>query len=127
MPLRQVLDPLDAELVVATATGIRFGPGARRGPGTVPGELSFDGLLLAAGSRLHRPTVPGLERHAWSLDTVDEALALERHLQALVRVPESPGRLTAVVVGAGFTESRWPPRWSGVSKGSANTAPETSA
>lgn len=57
---------LEARLVVATAAGIDTSRRRVRveGPEIGPPELAFDGLLLAEGSRLHRPTVPGLERHA---------------------------------------------------------------
>jgi NADH dehydrogenase len=66
--------------------------------------LSYDRLILAAGSKLRRPDdVPGAAEHAFAVDTYDEAAALERHLAALPGRPARAGRFTAVVAGASFT------------------------
>ncbi|NIF82532.1 NAD(P)/FAD-dependent oxidoreductase [Comamonas sp. Tr-654] len=65
--------------------------------------LSYDRLVLAAGSKLFRPDVPGLDQHAFSVDQVDEAAALEAHIQNLGSQPDTPARNTLVVVGGGFT------------------------
>jgi NADH:ubiquinone reductase (H+-translocating) len=64
--------------------------------------IRYDRLILAAGSHVHRPTVPGIE-HAFSVDTYRAALELERHLATLPALPRGDGRFGAVVVGAGFT------------------------
>jgi NADH dehydrogenase len=105
VPLSGVLGPIGVDLVHATATGIdadrRVVLVTDAGGGTR--SLSYDRLLLAAGSQLHRPDVPGLAEHGWSADTFEDAMALEAHLQRLAAAPDEPGRLTAVVVGAGFT------------------------
>jgi NADH dehydrogenase len=58
---------------------------------------------MATGSELFRPPVPGLAEHGQSIDTVEDAVALDRHLQALANQPRSEVRDTAVVVGGGFT------------------------
>ncbi|KAK5989225.1 NADH dehydrogenase-like protein [Cladobotryum mycophilum] len=65
--------------------------------------VSYDRLVLAAGSRLVRPNIPGLADHAFSVDTIDEAVKLEGHLQGLASLPDSPARNTVIVCGAGFT------------------------
>jgi NADH:quinone reductase (non-electrogenic) len=65
--------------------------------------LSYDKLVLAAGSRLHRPELPGLREHAHSIDQLDEAAALDRHIAHLAALPPTPARNTVVVVGGGFT------------------------
>jgi NADH dehydrogenase len=103
--LRAVLDPIEATLIEASVDAIDVGRHtvrARRADGS---EVTrpYDRLVLAAGSRLHRPPVPGLQAHALSVDTYDDALALERHLLALPAAPPGPERFAAVVVGAGFT------------------------
>jgi NADH dehydrogenase len=72
-------------------------------PGGPERAVPYDRLLLAAGSRLQRPAVPGADCHVWSVDTYEEAVALEAHLRGLRSTPECPGRYTVVVVGAGFT------------------------
>ncbi len=65
--------------------------------------LTYDRLVLAAGSELHRPDVPGLREFAHSIDQVADATRLDAHLAELATHPESPGRNTVVVVGGGFT------------------------
>jgi NADH:quinone reductase (non-electrogenic) len=73
--------------------------------GSGPRTLPYDRLVLAAGSHLQPPAIPGAE-HLFTVDTYDQAVALERHLQSLTTAEsafDSDGRYTAVVVGAGFT------------------------
>jgi NADH dehydrogenase len=104
VPLAGVLGPSGGSRA-RHGHGHRCRPARRPGGGTRGGtrSLSYDRLLLAAGSQLHRPDVPGLAAHGWSADTFEDAMALEAHLQRLGAAPEGPGRLTAVVVGGGFT------------------------
>ncbi|MCY1344933.1 NADH dehydrogenase-like protein [compost metagenome] len=66
-------------------------------------SLGYDRLVLTSGSRLFRPAVPGLREHAFSIDQLDEAAALDRHLAGLTALPASAARDTVVVVGGGFT------------------------
>lgn len=96
-------------------TGIQFVPGRvdtintdqRRITITEPAGtralLEYDRLVLAAGSQLKRPDIPGLHEHAFSIDQREEAAELEAHLQSLVSQPSSPARNTVVVAGGGFT------------------------
>jgi len=65
--------------------------------------LSYDRLVVATGSRLFRPNVPGLAEHGFSVDQLDDAIALDRHLHGLSNRPASQGRNTVVVAGGGFT------------------------
>lgn len=65
--------------------------------------LAYDRLVLAAGSRLFRPEIPGLDEHSFSVDQLDEAAALEAHIKALASLPDTPARNTIVVAGGGFT------------------------
>src|SRR5438046_3126411 len=65
-------DSMSAEIV---------GPdGARR-------SLQYDRPVLAAGSQLARPDIPGLARYGFSVDQLDDAIALDHHLNALVDQP----------------------------------------
>ncbi|RJO73764.1 dehydrogenase [Nocardia panacis] len=100
VPLARILDPIGVEIVNATVRGID--PSRRRIRTEEGGSFDYDRLVLATGSRLFRPTLPGIE-FAHDVDTVDGALALDAHLHRLPEQPASPGRFTAVVVGAGFT------------------------
>jgi len=70
--------------------------GARR-------SLTYDRLVLAAGSHGFKPDIPGLGRYGFSVDQLDDAIALDRHLSALAKRPASAARDTAVVCGGGFT------------------------
>jgi len=66
-------------------------------------SLSYDRLVLATGSRLFRPNVPGLAEHGFSVDSLDDAIALDKHLHHLATRPAVNGRDTVVVAGGGFT------------------------
>jgi len=84
----QAIDPARQQVVVTTNGGRE--------------TLAYDRLVLALGSELARPAIPGLAAHGFDVDTYAAALKLEAHLAALGR-REVQGRATVVVVGAGFT------------------------
>jgi NADH:ubiquinone reductase (H+-translocating) len=63
------------------------------------GQLSYDRLIVATGSRMRRPPVPGAEA-AFSVDTQAEAIAFDTHLAEIAGNVAEP---TIAVVGAGFT------------------------
>jgi NADH:ubiquinone reductase (H+-translocating) len=99
--LDRILKPAGVERLQAAVTGIDTGSrtvttrdqaGRRR-------DLSYLRLVLASGSQLRRPDLPGAEL-LHDVDTMQGALALEAHLS---RLAAGPGQFTAVVVGAGFT------------------------
>lgn len=87
------------EHIDARTRTLRLAPAAA----DTPDLLRYDRLVLAAGSVLHRPPVPGLALHAFDVDQLDSARRLDDHLQALARRPESAARNTVVVAGGGFT------------------------
>jgi len=66
-------------------------------------SLSYDRLVLAAGSQLARPVIPGLADHGFSVDQLEDAVVLDRHLNSLAEQPSSAARNTVVVAGGGFT------------------------
>jgi NADH dehydrogenase len=66
-------------------------------------NLSYDRLVVATGSRLFRPNIPGLAEYGFSVDSLDDAIALDRHLHGLTNRPAVNGRDTVVVAGGGFT------------------------
>lgn len=104
--------PLQA---IFDAVGVRFIPGT---VGTIraadhevdivaadgsQSTLGYDRLVLATGSRLFRPEIPGLLEHSFSVDQLDEASALETHIEKLAEHPDSTARNTVIVAGGGFT------------------------
>ncbi|MBR0851510.1 NAD(P)/FAD-dependent oxidoreductase [Bradyrhizobium diazoefficiens] len=104
IPLPQLLDPIGVSHAIGEVEAI---DPARREIALVTssGEetLAYERLVLALGSEVRRPDIPGLSDHAFDVDTYTAALRLEQHLAALGRSAPSPGRTTVVVVGAGFT------------------------
>ncbi|QOZ23576.1 NAD(P)/FAD-dependent oxidoreductase [Bradyrhizobium sp. CCBAU 51753] len=65
--------------------------------------LPYDRLIVATGSQLFRPNVPGLAEHGFSVDSLEDAIALDKHLHGLAKLPQSAARDTVVVAGGGFT------------------------
>jgi NADH dehydrogenase len=104
-PLQDVLKAIDVVYVQGSAETIDTqsrvveivaAKGAKK-------RLSYDRLVVATGSRLFRPNVPGLAEHGFSVDQLDDAIALDRHLHSLADRPAKNGRDTVVVAGSGFT------------------------
>ncbi|SDI08641.1 NADH dehydrogenase [Bradyrhizobium sp. Rc2d] len=104
-PLLDVLKAIDvvyvqgsAEMIDAKARTVDIvaAKGARK-------TLSYDRLVVATGSRLFRPNIPGLAEHGFSVDNLDDAIALDRHIHSLADRPARNGRDTVVVTGGGFT------------------------
>lgn len=97
-----------------TATGVRFIKGTvddintkdrqvgMIGVDGARSQVSYDRLVMATGSRLVRPNIPGIS-HAFSVDRIEEAVQLDEHLKGLAKLPSSPARNTVVVCGGGFT------------------------
>ena len=69
----------------------------------IQGTLSYDRLVLAAGSKLMRPPVDGMLEHAFDVDEIESATRLEAHIKSLKDKPVSAARNTVVVAGGGFT------------------------
>lgn len=103
-PLRDVLRAIDvmyvqgnAETVDTKSQSVEVAvEGTRK-------KLSYDRLVLATGSQLFRPEVPGLAEHGFSVDQYADAIELDRHLRHLAGWPVSQLRDTVVVTGGGFT------------------------
>jgi NADH dehydrogenase len=104
-PLEEVLRAVDVVYVQGSAETIDAksrtvevvaAKGARK-------TLSYDRLVVATGSRLFRPNIPGLAEHAFSVDRLDDAIALDRHLHSLANRPASKASDTVIVGGGGFS------------------------
>ncbi|SEH88620.1 NADH dehydrogenase [Mycolicibacterium rutilum] len=99
IPLRTLLDPVGVRHIAAavrdvdtSAATVCTDDGA---------TLNYDRLVLAMGSRVVTPDIPGLAEFGFNVDTYDAALRLQRHIRGLA--PGDPASATAVVVGAGLT------------------------
>ena len=104
VPLDRVLGPIGVRRLAATVTGIDTDSRTVTAVGRdgAPLDLPYDRLVLAAGSRVVRPTLDGAE-HLFDVDTMPGAAALHAHVLRLPTAPQEDGRFTAVVIGAGFT------------------------
>jgi len=100
-PLLDILKAIDVVYVQGSAetidtksrtVGIVAAKGAKK-------SLSYDRLVVATGSRLFRPNIPGLAEHSFSVDSLDDAVALDKHLHGLAKRPAMNGRNTVVVAG----------------------------
>jgi NADH dehydrogenase len=104
-PLQDVLDAVNVVYVQgsveavdtkARSVGVINAKGERK-------SLAYHRLVIATGSRLFRPNIPGLAEHTFSVDLLDDAIALDRHLHSLADRPASKASDTVVVGGGGFT------------------------
>jgi NADH dehydrogenase len=102
-PLLDVLTAIDVTFVRGTAEAIDTGKRIVVVNDGQKKDITYDRLIVATGSRLFRPDVPGLAEHGFSIDSLPEAVALDRHLKALANRPVSDARNTVVVAGGGFT------------------------
>lgn len=67
-------------------------------------SLSYDTLVLAAGSRANDFGTPGVAEHCMTIDCRREAIAFNDRLRiAMLRAMASGGRLSIAIVGAGAT------------------------
>ncbi|WP_025737077.1 NAD(P)/FAD-dependent oxidoreductase [Mycobacterium genavense] len=95
--LAELLDPVGVAHAVAEVTAIDAG--ARTVTTSAGVTYGYDRLVLASGSRVLKPAVPGLREFGFDVDTYDGAVALQR----LAEDPPTPAAATVVVVGAGLT------------------------
>ncbi|OBK10377.1 NAD(P)/FAD-dependent oxidoreductase [Mycobacterium asiaticum] len=101
IPLADLLDPVGVTHVNAEVAAIDVE--ARSVTTSTGMSYPYDRLVLAAGSRVVKPDLPGLRDLGFDVDTHDSALRLEQHLRRLAAGPLRPSAATVVVVGAGLT------------------------
>jgi NADH dehydrogenase len=101
IPLADLLDPVGVAHIATVVTAIDTDA---RTVGTASGvTYGYDRLVLAAGSHVVKPAVPGLREFGFDVDTYDGAVRLQQHLRGLADGPPTPAAATVVVVGAGLT------------------------
>lgn len=101
IPLADLLDPVGVAHVAAEVTAIDTD--ARTVATSGGATYAYDRLVLAAGSRVVKPALPGLPEFAFDVDTYDGARALRDHLRGLAEGSPTAAAGTVVVVGAGLT------------------------
>ncbi len=104
IPLEEVLDPIGVNHLVCEVRGIDLAK-QQVAIATPRGNdfLGYDRLILALGSELARPDIPGLAANSFDVDSYSAAVRLNDHIAGLTACPDPIGRSTVVVVGAGFT------------------------
>jgi NADH dehydrogenase len=104
IPLVELLDPVGVNHRVAEVQGIdpvKQQVGVTTNSGSE--VMAYDRLVLALGSQLVRPAIPGLTSNGFDVDTYAAAVRLDAHLATLGGQADSEGLATVVIVGAGFT------------------------
>jgi NADH:quinone reductase (non-electrogenic) len=104
LPLSLLLDPVGVDHRLGGVEAIDVAKGSVTvAANGVRDVVAYDRLVLALGSEVPRPEIPGLAQYAFDVDTYAAAIRLENHLASLGRSASAPGRTAVVVVGAGFT------------------------
>ena len=104
IPLADVLDPVGIAHVATEVTAIDTDARALTTSSGV--TYGYDRLVLASGSHVVKPAIPGLREFGFDVDTYDGAVRLQHHLRRLADGPAEmlqAGAATVVVVGAGLT------------------------
>jgi NADH dehydrogenase len=101
LPLADLLGPVGIAHVTAEVTAIDTD--ARTVSTSSGVAYGYDRLVLASGSQVVKPAVPGLREFGFDVDTHDGAVALQDHLRRLGGGPPTVAAATVVVVGAGLT------------------------
>jgi NADH dehydrogenase len=101
IPLQDLLDPADIGQITADVTEID--PSAATVSTADGSTLGYDRLVLALGSSVVKPDIPGLAEFGFDVDTYDGAMKLQAHIRNLAERTADPAIATAIVVGAGLT------------------------
>lgn len=103
VPLDEVLTPINVRRIEGRVT--RIDPAARTlaltGAGGALPDVTYERLILAAGSSLVRPPIP-IGRETFDVDSFEGAQRLATHLAALADAPRDQAVATAVVIGGGL-------------------------
>lgn len=107
IPFRNLLKHKRINFMQARATHIDF---AKKTVMTTQGKVKYDRLVIALGSETEFFGVPGLEEHAFTLASMDDAQRIRSHIQKMFMQSANEAdekvrqtALTFVVGGGGFT------------------------
>src|SRR5271166_5090289 len=96
IPLADVLAPAGVAHVVAEVTAIDTCARTVTASGGV--TYGYDRMVLASGSHVVKPAIPGLREFGFDVDTYDGAITLDHHLRGLADGPLSTTAATVVLV-----------------------------
>lgn len=103
--IKPLLDVVGVEHVAGTVTEIR--PDAHQVAVTkAEGDavlMHYDKFVLAAGSQLFTPPIPGLTEYSFNVDQLENARKLEAHIKSLSARTPTQVRNTVVIAGSGLT------------------------
>ena len=104
VPLAPTLEPAGIAFVEATARSVNTAARivAIEDKAAANPVLTYDRLILATGSELKFPSIPGFE-HTFNIDSYDGAVTFDRHLRQLAIHAGAPLHNTFVIVGSGMT------------------------
>lgn len=103
-PLSDLFEEAGVKFVAGVAEKINHDLGVLTiGTSRKRDQIGFDRLVLAAGSGLTVPPIPGVREHGFSVDNLAEACKLEAHLKALAVADPAAENDTVIIVGGGFT------------------------
>jgi len=104
-PLAPSLEPVGVNIVLGRVTGIDVvSQNVDLDPANGgPAKLGYDRLVLAAGSRLSLPDIPGAAQFAWNIDTFESAEKFDDHLRQSLQDARPYEAPAIVIVGAGLT------------------------
>src|SRR5262245_47542933 len=104
VPLAPTLEPAGIAFVEATARSVNTAARivAIEDKAAANPVLPYDRLILATGSELKFPSIPGYE-HTFNIDSYDGAVTFDRHLRQVTVHAEAPLHNTFVIVGSGMT------------------------
>ncbi len=103
-PLAPTIDPVGVKFIHATASAIDP-VNKTLTYETSDGKtdnLNYDRLVVALGSETYTPPVPGLAACAWTINTHNEAFALDAHLQKLSSRPSNKSSARFIIIGSGM-------------------------
>ena len=100
-PLRPVLDAAGIAFIEGSVTAIDTeAKTVSLKDGTT---LAYGRLILATGSVMPPLPVAGVAEHSFNIDSYAGAVAFDRHLQKVAKLPGAPRHGTYVIVGGGMT------------------------
>jgi NADH:ubiquinone reductase (H+-translocating) len=103
IPLSDILSPVGVRIVNGEVSGIDAPEHRVLVQAQGMRALTYDRLVIALGSELVRPPIPGLATHAFDVDTYAAAARLAQHIELLGNRAPTSGQFTAIVIGAGLT------------------------